>query len=206
MSIKSWFVKEEESQIPPQKTAPASKPAPVYNPTPLGTSTPVVPIQGGKDYMKTLRDELEKNNLPGLDLLEFMKGLEALANTPLMEPQKYQTQAAIFSSQGVTPEKLKEAGQHYLTVLDKEKQSFDQSLKASRKTAVDDKYTEIAKLQAQIEESNKRIQQLSMEASASQQKLSIEDNAFQASWNQLYGSFQAVITNINNYLSTTTQK
>ena len=74
---------------------------------------------------KSLTDALLRNNLKGFDYLEFRASLRALASLKMESSQVFQSAFATASVIGLTKEHLVSSAEHYKSVLQKEKNSFD---------------------------------------------------------------------------------
>ena len=162
-NLKSIFIIEEEAdKASPKKTAvnkkgispPKARPAKKASSSPV-TSAPTAGERPGKvtaKFSDILLNALEKANQPGFDYLEFKKALQNLKKLNMDEATRYQSAYAAAQSMGITPQKLIESADHYLKVLAKEDQNFNDALKAQQQRQVRDQQAELPKLDEQIKE------------------------------------------------------
>lgn len=99
---------------------------------------------------KSLTDALLRNNLKGFDYLEFRASLRALACLKMESSQVFQSAFATASVIGLTKEHLVSSAEHYKSVLQKEKNSFDVALQNQVNQHVVVKNNEILALEQQI--------------------------------------------------------
>lgn len=123
-----------------------------------------------EQYLNHFMDFLEKNNIPGLDYLEFAnllhKQFEKFGNT-LSESQLYEMAFMSFETQGITKQRLIETANTYLKLIADHKKEFDQYLANDGAKTVQDKTNENARLikansdaAIQIENLQKQIMQI----------------------------------------------
>ena len=79
-----------------------------------------------------LADALASANMEGFDYFEFAQALEAQTTLIPSEAQRFQTIYATAKVMGVTPDKLISSAQHYLDVLKKKEDVFEQGSGCSR--------------------------------------------------------------------------
>lgn len=124
---------------------------------------------------------LEKNNLPGFDYLEFKQSLRTLVDKMnLEEGTAMQSAFATASTVGLTKEKLLKTAQHYIAVLNKEKEQFDTAMKKQLVQRVESKTSEVEKLRKQIEEYKEKIKTLQAHIEKSQSTIDHADENIQA--------------------------
>ncbi len=99
---------------------------------------------------KSLTDALLRNNLKGFDYLEFRASLRALASLNMESSQVFQSAFATASVIGLTKEHLVSSAEHYKSVLQKEKNSFDIALQNQVNQHVVARNNEILALDQQI--------------------------------------------------------
>jgi chromosome segregation ATPase len=161
-----------------------------------------------------LTDALSKNNLPGFDYLEFKQSLNVLAGMEMDEPTAMKSAFATASTMGLTKEKLVKTAHHYLEVLDKEKNQFDQALQRQMQQKVASKREEVEKLKKKIQEYKQKILELEERIRSSQNTVDTADEKIQAAVDKIdqtrenfEQTFQSIknqinvdIENIQNYL------
>ena len=109
---------------------------------------------------KSLTDALLRNNLKGFDYLEFRASLRALASLKMESSQVFQSAFATASVIGLTKEHLVSSAEHYKTVLQKEKNSFDIALQNQVNQHVVARNNEILALDQQISLFKQQIEEL----------------------------------------------
>lgn len=123
-----------------------------------------------EQYLNHFMEFLEKNNIPGLDYLEFAnllhKQFEKFGNT-LSEAQLYEMAFMSFETQGITKQRLIETANIYLKMTADHKKEFDQYLSNDGAKTVQDKTNENARLikansdaAVQIDNLQKQIMQI----------------------------------------------
>ena len=126
-----------------------------------------------------LTKALEKNNLPGFDYLEYKQSLGALKSMNLDDATSFKSAFATASVVGLTKKTLLESAQHYIRVLSKEKQQFDEALGKQMELRVKQKQTEVDKLKTGIEQYRAQITELQNKITQSQQIIDQADEAIQ---------------------------
>ena len=134
-NLKSLFFIEEED---PKKTATAKKkqvaapkstrqkakdPSPAISPSPEGHPGKIT----GK-FVDILFKAMEKNNIDGFDYLEYKQSLNSLKKMPMDEATRYQSAFAMAQTMGANPQMLATTAQHYIDVLRKEEEAFENAL------------------------------------------------------------------------------
>lgn len=109
---------------------------------------------------KSLTDALLRNNLKGFDYLEFRASLRALASLKMEPSQVFQSAFATASVIGLTKEHLVSSAEHYKSVLQKEKNSFDVALQNQVNQHVVVRNNEILALEQQISTFKQQIEEL----------------------------------------------
>lgn len=109
---------------------------------------------------KSLTDALLRNNLKGFDYLEFRASLRALASLKMESSQVFQSAFATASVIGLTKEHLVSSAEHYKSVLQKEKNSFDIALQNQVNQHVVARNNEILALEQQISLFKQQIAEL----------------------------------------------
>lgn len=197
MSIKSWFVKEDEpkqetDKKPEQPRQPAVSPAPIPQ---VGSTV------GSTDYTVYMDKVMEAANIPGPDYFEFAKALAKKAGQPITEQQMYQYTFEAFSTMNVTAGQLVETAGKYLNVLKHEAADFKQEMENARKTQVLDKQAVIRENEEKMRKLQEETAALNAQVNTSVQKLAVEEAA---SNNALYIRTQLIqehISKINQHLN-----
>ncbi|MCB0560989.1 MAG: hypothetical protein H6573_17610 [Lewinellaceae bacterium] len=210
-NIKSLFVVEEET-APQEEKAPEVAPAqpkvePVSRPEGAGKVT-------GK-FTEVLLRAMSEHNIEGFDYLEYKKSLNSLKEMPMDEPTRYQSAFAMAQTMGTTPQHLIQTAQHYVEVLRKEEQKFQEALANQKKLQIESKEQALSKLDETIKSKVEKIRQLTQEIEA-HQKAKVELNQeiesaaakveatkldFIASYQSLSKQIQKDVDNMKQYLS-----
>ena len=215
-NIKSIFVADDASASPPPahevllevaKAAPtAVAPAPAAAYVSAGEVT--------EKFTKILLQSLDEHNLQGFDYLEFKQSVQSLSKMPMDEATRFQAAFSMAQTMGATPQKLVEAANQYLGVLQKEQQKFQGVLVQQRANLVGSREQQMAQLQqnatakaAQIDKLTQEIAQhsaqielLEKEIEEAAQKVETASGNFNASYESLVAQIQTDIKNIQVYL------
>lgn len=226
----------QQTNQPIQQSQPVS--APMFNPSvnygattaPPASTFPMPPpfTSGDSDmdaqYLNHWMDFLEKNNIQGLDYLEFAnllhKQFEKFGNS-LTEEQLYDMAFMSFDAQGITKQRLVETANIYLQLCAKHKQEFDQYLLNDGAKNLKDKSDENARLekanadaQAQIAALQNQIQTIQQSVvtnaqviqsntaliQGEDQKLKTKQRKFEANYKVVVDKIGGDIQKIQNYL------
>ena len=214
-SIKSLFVVEEENpnakKATPKKKAKApADPKKVI----VAESASGQPGKVTGKFMEILLGALEKNNLPGVDYLEYKQSLKSLEKMPMEEKVRYQSAFAMAQAMGATPQKLVQTASHYLDVLRGEESKFEQALAGQQSSKIAVRKEKINQLEGIIQQKTKQIQQLtkdlerhkkemdtlSQEINQATSKMETTKNNFIASYNVLVAQILKDVENMKKYL------
>lgn len=216
-SIKSLFVIEDENAAP-KKASPAKKgkaaSAPVKKAVTGTASTAAQPGKASAKFTDILFGALEKNNLPGVDYLEYKQSLQSLEKMPMEEKVRYQSAFAMAQAMGATPAKLIETAAHYMDVLKGEEAKFAQALanqEASkiqgRKQQIDQlnatiqqKAAQVKKLTEEMQLHSKDMEKLKEEISKASVSMETTKNNFKASYQLLITQIQKDVENMKQFL------
>lgn len=225
MSWKDLFIKAEEDA--PDVRTEVAKPS---SPRPLGNvagyaSQGIIPVTqpaytpssyaptSGQDYTAMLEESIRKANQTGPGYLEFSNALKTMENIPLAENQKYIATFAGFAAMKLTPSKLVESAQEYLTVLDGEEKDFSVEMQASISNKVEGSQNEIDRLQKENEELTRKLQEntqkvgeLNVQKSTASLSLQTEQQAFTSAMGRMKGLINEHIQKIKQYLDANTTK
>lgn len=175
-------VSENESpQSVPQTTNPPVAPATTRTVTATHTTTQTVTATPqtqasvsvvNEEMHQSLIKLIEDNNLEGFDYLEFMDSVQKMGAVNLPEAEKYKVVFTTAQSFGVTVEKLLEAVDHYLKVLDGHKSGFDNHVNSQISQEVKSRKDEIANLEKDTEALNLKIAEISQQIAGNTTKIS----------------------------------
>jgi hypothetical protein len=121
-------------------------------------------------YSEKIFDSLAKAlfdaNLPGEDYFEFIEGLKAMKDLPMDDVMKMKSVFMTLSTRGLTVAKIVDSAEHYLDVLNKEKEKFYKALESQKQSNVESKKQSISNLEAKNKEKAELIQKLTDEIAA----------------------------------------
>ena len=215
-NIKSLFVVEElnanakNTDANPKRGNPSSDPK----------KTIVQESKGGEPgkvtgkFTDILYGALEKNNLPGVDYLEYRQSLQSLEKMPMDEKVRYQSAFAMAQAMGATPHKLIESASHYVDVLKGEEAKFGQALsnqEASKiqgrkqqmdqlNAAIQQKAEQVKKLTEEMQQHRHQMEQLQKDIQEAVSNMATTKNDFLASYNALVAQILKDVENMKSYL------
>jgi len=224
-NLKSLFIEEVDDGKPkPKATAPEKKvapqkasppPAPVVDQSEMITeSTEGQAGQVQDKFINILFEAMSKNDLEGFDYLEYKKSLSSLKKMPMDDATRYKSAFAMASTMGATPDQLVQTANHYVQVLKKEEQKFEQALEkqlaqkvGNRQQqmqqldqAIKHKAEQIKKLTAEIEQHQAQQEKIKKEVGGAKAKLETTKNNFIASYNALVAQIEKDIANMKTFL------
>jgi len=205
---------ESKKQARPKKKAPSNPPPPSTDNSPPPPVSSAGPGKASSKFVQVLLGAMDKANLDGFDYLEYKQSLKSLEKMPMDEKTRYISAFAAAQTMGATPDKLVQAANHYLNVLQKEEQKFEQALVNQRSKQVGNKQQQIKqsellikekteqikKLTHDIEQHKKLREKLSKEISGATVKVEQTKNNFIASYKLLVAQIQQDVDNIKKYL------
>lgn len=211
-NIKSLFIIEEEME-------PKGGPAPVARPSQKEAAQPgqQAPAAKGKvteQFMEVLLRAMSEHDIEGFDYLEYKKSLNSLKKMPMDEQTRYQSAFAMAQTMGTTPAHLVQTAQHYIDVLHKEEQKFQEALANQKQLQIESKEQEISKLDESIKSKAEKIRQLTGEIEAHQKakgelqqeieaaaaKVESTKGDFIASYQSLLAQIQRDMENMKQFL------
>jgi chromosome segregation ATPase len=212
-NLKSLFIVEEETPAKPGAKAPAPPPAPPTAPV-KAQSAGGEPGKVNSKFMETLIAAMERENLEGIDYMEFKNSLKSLANMPMDEKTRYQSALAMASAMGANLPHLFETANHYLNILKQEEIKFEQALNNQKEerigqrvkerealqNAINEKAEMVKKLTQEMEAHRQQIDKLQKEVAEASQRMESTKNDFIASYNSLVSQIQLDVDNMKKYL------
>lgn len=220
-NLKSLFIVEDEEPKKPVKGKKQAADQPKKQTssaqsTASSTSTPATPSPGkvSSKFVNILLKAMDSNNLEGFDYLEFKQSLKSLEKMPMDDATRYQSAFAMAQTMGATPQKLMDTAKHYLNILAKEEQKFEEALAAQRQKQIGSKESQIKKLEEvvankaaqikqltkEIEEHQKQANSLKKEIGGAVVKVESTKNDFIASYEKLIAQINADVENMKQYL------
>jgi uncharacterized coiled-coil DUF342 family protein len=212
--FKSVFIVEDESPKSGQTETPTEATATQANTSP--TAPPTISSSGSVSdkFLEALASALERNNQDGFDYFEFRQALKNLERMSMDEPTRFQSAYAMAQTMGVTATKLASSVQHYLGVLEVEKQHFSdahaqqmaklignrQEEAKSLDAVIQQKTEQIKKLTEEIEQHRSRSEQIHQEISDSTVKIEGTRADFETTYHAVYAQVQDDLQKIQQYL------
>ncbi len=215
-NLKSLFIVEEEGAA--KAAAPKEEAVPAPNAAThahtINQSEQGRPGQVSDKFMDILFKAMESNNPEGFDYMEFRQSLNSLKKMPMDEQTRFQSAFAMAQTLGATPAGLLDSAMHYIAVLKREEQQFEQALVSQKDKQIGSKEQEIGKLEqniqskaeqikrltAEIEMHQKQLEQLRNEISEAAVKVETTKNDFIASYNSLVEQIQGDVENMKKFL------
>ncbi len=189
---------------------------PVSQESAAATAPVAAPSTGSVNdkFLEALATALERNNQDGFDYFEFRQALKNLSRMSMDEQTRFQSAYAMAQTMGVTASKLATSVQHYLGVLDVEKQHFSdahaqqmaklvgnrQEEAKALEAAIQQKTEQIRKLTEEIEQHRSRNEQIRQEISDSTNKIEATRADFEATFHTVYAQVQDDLQKIQQYL------
>ncbi|MBN8676841.1 MAG: hypothetical protein J0M29_01370 [Chitinophagales bacterium] len=212
--FKSVFIVEDEqssanTNVPEQAVASSND-----TPEPSRQAPAAVSGSVSDKFLDALAAALERNNQEGFDYFEFRQALKNLAKMPMDEQTRYQSAYAMAQTMGATASRLAESVQHYLGVLNTEKQHFSEAhaqqvakLVGNREeeaknleAVMQQKANQIKQLTDEIEQHRLRSEQIRQEISDSTLKIEATRADFETTFQSVYGQVQDDLQKIQQYL------
>ena len=209
-NIKSLFIVEaEEEPLQEKASEPKAEPAGRREVTATGKGNVT------DKFTEVLLRAMSKHNIEGFDYLEYKKSLNSLKQMSMDEPTRYQSAFAMAETMGTTPQHLIQTAQHYVEVLRKEEQKFQEALANQKKLQIESKEQEInqlgetitskveksRQLTQEIEAHQKEKEELHREFDAATAKVEATKLDFIASYQSLSNQIQKDVDNMKQYLS-----
>lgn len=158
---------------------------------------------------------LEKNNIEGVDYLEFSKAKKALDNTGMAEPMKYQAAfSSLKANSNLTKQRLLETADFYIDKLGEEEVGFNAEMQneiesqvnsrlaqaKSKQEEIGKKQEQINKLQGEMGALQGDISTLSAEAQQTQSKIDSTAKNFKISLEVIKNQIALDKQNINTFI------
>ena len=156
-----------ETGLPPTKAFvfTASSPAPAATRTATATGISQEDLDRFRQHFQEL---FEKANLPGPDYFEFSQVKRKLQEQIPDEKTQITAAFASLSIQGLTKDILVSSAQHYIDIIQKDREGFEQAIASKQNTEVDGRNKKISGLQKLITDNNEQIQLLTKAITQSQ--------------------------------------
>ena len=222
--IGNWFYGNEGDKKKEQPAAPTAAPQAVPIAPPSSTFVPSAPLPGtqmfatpgpapiagvfDQDTYNLLMKELDSADLPGPDMLEFMKAYRASMTMPVDDNTRIKMVLnTLLTAGGAKIEQITTSVSHYMSVLDGAKDKFNKAIAATQSTEVTAKEQQLASLQKANEDKLAQIQQLNADIATNNQtsaELQTQVAQSKAKVEQSVAKFQATLdavkAELQNYL------
>lgn len=167
-----------------------------------------------KKFVDALLRAIKNNAIKEFDYLKFMHSVKLMQDMNMDADTSYKSAFATAQTIGLTKEKLLKTANHYLNVLNKEREHFADALKNQRSEKISGKLAEAEKLRNKIQEYEVKMKQMEKEITAYRKKIegtdasiekekqkieTIKDN-FVSSFDHLETVLKGDIESINNLL------
>ncbi|MEY3053468.1 MAG: hypothetical protein RLY31_3253 [Bacteroidota bacterium] len=165
--IKALFVEEAGTTSSPQPASPGKKPPAKDSAPPVQPPPPAAPdgFDGNVSdvFLNILSQALEKENLPGMDYLEFRQSLKSLEKMAMTEQLRYHSAFAMAQAMGATRQRLLDTIDHYLTILEKEERKFEQALLHQTRERIGNRQEAMTRIDQAIKDKERQIDALRQE-------------------------------------------
>ena len=138
-----------------------------------------------KKSVDFLINAISANSLQGFDYLKFKESVHSLLGMGMDESTAIKSSFATISTLGISKDKLLETGNHYLDVLNKEKEQFDAALQKQMHQRVASKKDETLYLKEKLEEYSKKISELQSQIEDITKKIGTADSEIKAAKNKI---------------------
>lgn len=166
-------------------------------------------------FLQILAEVIEKNDQPGFDYLEYKKAVQSIARLKhLDEPAQFKTAFAAAEALKVKPEGLIDSARKYISILEMEQTSFNQTASQFLQNQIKSKESESTELKRSISEKENQLEQLHRELEAHRSRLlaietelsgakaKVDANhaGFSKAYEQLVGQIRSDIQKMEQYL------
>ena len=133
------------------------------------------------------------NDLPGFDYLEFKKATAALKEMDMDELTAVRSSFKTAEIAGLSKQKLLQAAEHYLKVLDKEKNQFSEAMKNQYQVKVETKKERIDFLKGGLLDGQERIKKIQAKLAELEQELQLTQSELNTAMDSLKQTEQKFI-------------
>lgn len=167
-----------------------------------------------QDMLDMLMKSISEANLSGFDYLEFRDSVAKMASAPMTEEQRFVAVFTTAQTIGATLPNLVSSIDHYIEVVNKQREAFLQNVKDVTAQEVDSRNAKIsegdakiseasdkiAELNAFIIEAQKQKQALQNEVVIQQQQINSTTSSFEATYNMVVGKLNEDKNKLTTYL------
>lgn len=209
MGFMDLIFKADEQTVQPISPEQKPKPTglPVQNVPVQGFTPPTVNGVADDKFVKMLEGVISDNNIPGLDYFEFKQAVDNMKSLPIDESTKFLTVYSILLGQGCTKEVLLNSIDKYVSLINKEHETFNNELSETFKEKVESKKTKIEQSQQKIVELSNQIKELNdfiitgtQEVQQEEMKLRLAEANFKQSVEKVVSVLTTDKEKITNYI------
>lgn len=124
-------------------------------------------------FVDVLLDAMQKNNIQGIDYLEYRQSLDSLGKMDMDDETRFLSAFAMAQTMGADKEKLLSSARHYLEVLKEEEKKFAVALANQQRLKVDKK-------QQRVEELNNTNDSLRKELARITEQIKVNEDQIRA--------------------------
>lgn len=170
-NLKSLFIVESDEDTPKEIKKKLDTPSNTLTEK-KDTSLPTVGSASvDNKILEKLLKVIENNNLEGFDYFEFKSALKNMEKMNFDEVSKYKSAFATLTAVGLDTTKLVDSANHYISVLDKEKKSFEKASKEQFRIKIVENQNKIKQYTTLIEKHQKEIERINAEVLNSQKEI-----------------------------------
>ncbi|MEZ4773967.1 MAG: hypothetical protein R3D00_12350 [Bacteroidia bacterium] len=169
-----------------------------------------------QEYADVLFKAMQQNNQEGFDYLEFKESLEALTKITADEETRYKSAYAVVSAMGTNVYKLIESARHYVDVLNKTRDKFNQTVLKQMQDKLVNRKKAVESLEKSIKTKKEQIQKLTQEIDETQRQMIVEmaqteqyaetvalaELEFANTFDMIKGKIDQDVKNMREYLTT----
>lgn len=224
MSIKNWFVKEDDNAALEEAVKESKKTKSTVQPTSIGSAntlaspsqfaTATVSAAEKNEFAEFLNGVYQQGNFPGPDYQEFTDAINEMASSPMDEKTKFVAVFAGFKVQGVGKARLLETGGKYIVMINDQVSGFNAEIEKTLNTEVVAKQNKANQILAEnenieqqmialTEKKNKNleiIQKLTSEANEQVSSLNVKKSSFKLAADEFINTVQSNLNKIQMYL------
>lgn len=132
-----------------------------------------------KKFVDVLLKAIKDGYIKEFDYLKFKKSVQTLGQMDMDEETSYKSAFATASTIGLNKEKLLKTANHYLSLLEKERNHFADALKNQRSERISGRISAIDEMKLKIESNKQKIASLEKENAVFQSKIDGADGVIQ---------------------------
>lgn len=123
---------------------------------------------------------IKEKHQDGFDYLRFKQSLKSMSKLDMDEDTSVKSAFVTASTLGITKTKLLNSTKFYMTILQKERESFAEAMQNQLKSKVEAKKVEAEKLAVKIQDYKKKIKKMEEEMALYQNKIDSVDSEMES--------------------------